>query len=461
MVEGVLAHNGDLGEEERSRGLRLFAIFMVVNAVSFTLVSGQIVCLYASEFGAGAVTFGILTSALFFFDLFQIVGLSGVRRLGPSRWMALNWGARYIAALAMLAAPFCAAWWGNAAAVGVIFMGTALFCLFRSLGCVSYLPVIDGLTGGNSQVQALGRVGASFRMGEFLAKPMVALFLAQFASTRALQVVIFAGCLVGFWGTSILFRVPQVPVSTIRGDGSLGQALRILWGKRRPFAMGTSLRYMAIYAVIAQCVYLFKQRRGMSLAGTVMADCTVTLGALAAGIIAARFIRWKGDSRLRHLITLGLGATLLALAISGESAPWPVLFAVVFIFALSMASEFIWVDSVTLAGAPPHIRTSYLAAASVSFSLAGGVGAAASGFVLGALGGGTGPFYALLVIPVVAGDLISSRRIALPRRADLAPVHRHRKADPAGASPARASTPGPARAGASHVTAAQPTRPGY
>ena len=95
------------GELGRARGL--FLLFAVLNVIAFTLLSGNIITLYALRLGAGNLLVGVLSSFMYSAYIFLFVGRRIAPKWGMIRLMGRFWTLRYLLMLPILASPFFAA----------------------------------------------------------------------------------------------------------------------------------------------------------------------------------------------------------------------------------------------------------------------------------------------------------------------------------------------------------------
>ena len=88
---------------EKARNL--YNAFNAFNSLSFSLLSGNIITLYALRLGAGATMIGLLNAFAFTSFFFMPLGKRLVRSLPIIRVFASAWIARYLAMIPLLFAP--------------------------------------------------------------------------------------------------------------------------------------------------------------------------------------------------------------------------------------------------------------------------------------------------------------------------------------------------------------------
>ena len=91
MTDTIAAGDDGLTPRQMRAAQRNFTLFSFLNVVSFHLLTGNLIALYALRLGAGDLLVGVLYS---FIPLGQLVPLLGrliVRRLGTVRTMGIFW----------------------------------------------------------------------------------------------------------------------------------------------------------------------------------------------------------------------------------------------------------------------------------------------------------------------------------------------------------------------------------
>ena len=88
------------GEQVRIR--RRYYLFSILNGVSFRLLAGNIITLFALRLGAGNTYVGMLSSFIYLAMLFLPAGRPLIKRLGAVRLQATFWAMRYLLMLPVL-----------------------------------------------------------------------------------------------------------------------------------------------------------------------------------------------------------------------------------------------------------------------------------------------------------------------------------------------------------------------
>ena len=97
-----------LSPGELSRARSRFYILMFFNVISFTVVSENIITLYALRLGADSFLVGLISSFLYFGFLAMLIGRPLAARMGMIRLYGTFWLLRYLVLIPLVFAPLLA-----------------------------------------------------------------------------------------------------------------------------------------------------------------------------------------------------------------------------------------------------------------------------------------------------------------------------------------------------------------
>jgi hypothetical protein len=186
-----------------------FYVFNVFNAVSFVLLSGSFVTLFALRLGASNALVGLLNSFGYATFFFLPLGKRLVRNRRIVEVFGLGWLFRYLGMLPVLAAPLFAANGQPALAFGLIVVGVALFNVFRGIGLIGNNPVIASLAEGHDRGAFLVNIQIVNNLAGVATSLVVALVLGRRAGPGLYAVFIAGGIAVGVAGALLLLRTPE------------------------------------------------------------------------------------------------------------------------------------------------------------------------------------------------------------------------------------------------------------
>src|SRR6188474_3450801 len=100
--------DANLGMGTFPPGLNNAFLFSVFNALSFQIVLGSPMVLYAKSLDASATVLGIITGMMPLLVIFQIPAANYIDRVGYKRFVYAGWGARVLVIFIMALVPITA-----------------------------------------------------------------------------------------------------------------------------------------------------------------------------------------------------------------------------------------------------------------------------------------------------------------------------------------------------------------
>jgi len=195
--------------------------FNVFNAISWNLLVGIIITLFALRLGATTTFIGLM-SAAFYIALFLLpLGKLLTRRFSIIGIFSFTWIARSICMLLAVAAPFVDYAGHTNTALLLVMLGVLLFHLFRGVGMIGNNPVLSLLASGPdrgsymTQIQIINSaIGMS---GSFI----IAMVLGMEPPVFVFSILLSLGVITGVISGCVIRKVPQPP----REDDSSGTKL--------------------------------------------------------------------------------------------------------------------------------------------------------------------------------------------------------------------------------------------
>ena len=376
----------------RLRRLRdTWYLFTVLNAFSFSLLSGSVITLFALSLGASGTAVGALNAfgfATFFFMPLGRILISRIRIVDAFGW---GWVLRYVFMLPVLAAPFLADRGRADAALFLVLATTAGFNVFRGIGLIGNNPVLALLGGDRDRGAFLSNVQIINSLVSIATYLAVALLLGRSASPARYALFLGAGIAAGLVGCLLLFRIPEPeeyrPARTSSWPAAIREAVRskpirdyFLVFAVVSFVAGTARTFLVVYP---RAVYAAGD-------GDVMLYTLVSsLGAVAMGLLTRKLVDRLGAKPLYGIFTAVSALSILPVLVSpGFASPVPVF---LFLAAVNFTAGF------GLAGQENAAQTYYFALIPVSrtldlaviyylvYGLAGALGSASGGLVLDGL----------------------------------------------------------------------------
>ena len=407
------------------KGRRSFFAFNALNSLSFVLLSGSMLTLYALSLGASNAMIGILNACGYGTFFFLPLGKRLVQGRPIVKVFGLAWFWRFIAMTPALLAPFLVAQGLYALAFGLMLLGVALFNMLRGVGLIGNNPVLVNLADGGPDIRRSDRgaflvnVSITASLAAMGTNLVIALVIGAAAPPWAFAAAMGVGIAVGIAGSLILLeRVPEPQGYRPEKSGSLMKSAREAF-KEKPFrAFMESLFLLSLVAGSARAflpVYakdVFAQGDDAVMVYSLVAS----VGSLAMGLLARLLVDRLGAKPLYVIFTAATALSLAPLAL----APGPVGFLALPLGAALLLGLVNFLSSFGLTGEENVGQTYFFSLVSpertldlgvvyfLVFGLGGTIGSLASGFVLdglGALGLGQVPayriFFAFLLLILV------------------------------------------------------------
>jgi MFS family permease len=409
-----------LSPGELAQARSRFTLFAVLNVISFTLLSGNIITLYVLRLGGGSFLVGLLSSFMYSAYLAMLLGRQIAPRWGMTRLMGWFWVIRYLFMAPMLFAPLAAGFGQRELAFGLVVFSVLGFNLARGVAMTGYNPILGEIAverdrgaflAQNQAIQHAVNVGLGIAM---------ALILGWSSAFSVYNAFIIVGILTGVWAARLVFTFPE----PARGRGP-GENL---WkGLADAFRQPSFRRFILIYfftclatymAVPFLVVYLkevYGQTDSQILYFTVVGSVGAVVMALASGFMIDRL----GAKPLYFVFTGILAMTLILLvaspSIRSTAGIW--IFAAALFFFNAMGQYGIQNAGQTyfLAAIRPEQRLNLGVVFYMTLGIAGGIGSLLGGTLLEWLGNlfpaAPGRAFQLYFAACAAGLLVILARI--------------------------------------------------
>src|SRR5258708_24174220 len=126
-------------------GLHNAFLFALFNALSFQIVLGSPMVLYAKSLDASATVLGIITGMMPLLVIFQIPAANYIDRVGYKRFVYAGWGARVSVIFVMALVPITAGLLNPTTRLAFMLLLLFAFNLSRGLSSSAWLPWLSSL----------------------------------------------------------------------------------------------------------------------------------------------------------------------------------------------------------------------------------------------------------------------------------------------------------------------------
>lgn len=192
-------------------GLNQALWFATFNALSFPIVVGSPMILYAKTLGASATVLGIIAGMMPLLVIFQIPAANHLGRIGYKRFVYAGWGLRVVFIAALGVVPLLSAL-DATARLALVLLALFAFNLSRGISSCAWLPWITTLVPEGVRGRYLARDAACVNLGSFMVIVLAALALGD--APAAWQFTALFGFSAAMGGLSLVFlkRIPDVEV---------------------------------------------------------------------------------------------------------------------------------------------------------------------------------------------------------------------------------------------------------
>ena len=372
-------------------GLNNAFLFATFNALSFQVVIGSPMVLYAKTLGASATVLGIITGMMPLLVLFQIPAANYISRVGYKRFVYAGWGMRVLFIFAMALVPLTSSFLDAGSRLAL--MLTLLFCfnLSRGISSCAWLPWITTLVPVEVRGKYLARDAAWVNLASFTSFLVAALWLGRGPQPWRFAVLFVFSAIMGAASLFFLKRIPEVaaPEETRAGTGP------VPWLEMARYAPFRKLLRMVIAwasaygGMTAFTVLFLKTEAGFAEGKILLITSTMFLGGLSS--------LWFLGSRLDNLgskpvLTFSFLAWMVVLAgwmlIAGDilAPSLPLVLALQFLMGLGAALIGMSTTRLAMAIVPAMGRNHFFALYSVLGSVVLGLAPVVWGLLLDAAG---------------------------------------------------------------------------
>lgn len=263
-------------------GLANIYLFAVFNALSFQMVLGNPMILYARNLGASATVLGIIAGMMPLLVIFQIPAARHVGRLGYKRFVFAGWGMRvmFIGWMALL--PLTGIFLTPTTRLALLLMLLFGFNLSRGISSCAWLPWITSLVPGSLRGGYLARESACVNVSSAVAFVFAAFCLGAQPNPWQFSVVFAFSAVMGMASLVFLKRIPEGGTPDEVAASSTAVPWRALAG-HRPFRrlLRLNVAWSAAYGgLTAFIVAYLKTEAGLDERSILLFTAAMFLGGL-------------------------------------------------------------------------------------------------------------------------------------------------------------------------------------
>ena len=416
------------------KGLHNAFIFAAFNPLSFQIVLGSPMILYAKSLGASATIIGIIAGMMPLLVIFQIPAASHVNRIGYRRFVLAGWSTRVLFIFGMAFVPLTDGFLDARNRLALL-MGL-LFCfnLVRGISSSAWLPWISVLVPENVRGRYLVRDVAMQNSASFVVFLLSAAVLA--GQTHAWQYsALFAfSAVMGACSLIFLKRIPDVEISEpARVSQEPVPWLEML--RHPPFRklLRASVVWSAAYGgMTAFTVAFLKVKIGMPEGEILLVTSVAFVGGLSSLWFLGHRLDQLGSKPVLGF-SIGMWGLILvgwvALAGGALTASLPLVLTLQFLMGLFAALVNMATNRLAMATVPVMGRNHFFALYSVFANVSLGLAPIAWGLLIDAIGERQGEFLGLTwnryavffaaAIVVFAVTFVMTRKLDEPKAVSM------------------------------------------
>ncbi|MDR2739605.1 MAG: MFS transporter [Treponema sp.] len=277
-----------------------YNIFNFFNALSYALLAGNIITLFALRLNASSTMIGLLNALVYISYFFLPLGKMLCKLFPIIKIYSIAWIMRSLFMGVVLFVPFMENAGRHDDALKLTLLGVSLFHLFRGAGLIANNPVLDELAVGPDRGSYMTLIQIINNAVAMFASFALALLLGRNPSLILYAIIMGAGIVGGVFSGALLRGIPEPEKDAGEPKGGV---LKIAWDA---FSKPAFRNFMILFLLVALVsaiarifvvVYareVFSQNDGMVSLYTVFGG----LGALMMGMIIKFFVDRVGAKPL-------------------------------------------------------------------------------------------------------------------------------------------------------------------
>lgn len=199
---------------------QIYNLFTSFSAFSFTMLSGNVITLYALRLGVSSTMIGILNAFTFLSFFFMPVGKRLVMRFPIVKVFGVAWFLRYASMILILPAPFFAARGRVDVALALMVVSVFSFHMFRGVGMISNNPILNALAEGPGRGSYVVQIQVVNSAMSLIGTISLALLLGRNPPLGLYGLFMTAGIATGIISSLMIFKLPEPSESSEPGNAN-------------------------------------------------------------------------------------------------------------------------------------------------------------------------------------------------------------------------------------------------
>jgi len=265
----------------------VFNLFNVFNALSWNMLVGSIITLFAIRLGASSTYIGTLSALLYVAFFFLPLGKLLSKKFSIVGIFSFTWTLRAIGMITVVFAPIAAYLDRQDTALGLTMLGVGIFHVVRGVGMIGNNPVLSNLSTGPDRSSYMTQIQIINSAVGMFSGFAIAIILGKEPGLYLYSIIMAAGIVCGITSGMLIRKIPEPPIEEKADKTSLVGVFReaVLEPKVKLFLIillfvvlvsGVSRTFLVVYAR-----EVFLQEDGMVLLYSVFGG----LGQLLANML--------------------------------------------------------------------------------------------------------------------------------------------------------------------------------
>ncbi|MDR2479155.1 MAG: MFS transporter [Treponema sp.] len=187
----------------------VYNVFNVFNSLSWNLLVGSIITLFAMRLGASSTYIGTLNALLYVSFFFLPLGKALTRRFRIIGIFGFAWVARAAGMIPVVFAPLAAHLGRQDVALALTLLGVAIFHIVRGVGMIGNNPVLSSLSTGPDRGSYMTQIQIINSAAGMFSGFAVAMILGRAPPLFLYSVIMTAGIVCGITSGAMIKKVPE------------------------------------------------------------------------------------------------------------------------------------------------------------------------------------------------------------------------------------------------------------
>ena len=205
---------------------QLFNIFNAFNALSWYLLTGSIITLFAIRLGANSTYIGILSAMMYVSLMLLPLGKMLTRRFNIIGIYSFAWIVRALGMIPVVFAPLAVYFGYHDLALLLTMLGVGIFHIIRGIGMIGNNPVLGNLSSGPDRGSYMTQIQIINSAAGMVSVFAIAIVLGREPPLYLYSIIMAAGIVFGITSGILIKKVPEPPREEEAGKISLGGIFR-------------------------------------------------------------------------------------------------------------------------------------------------------------------------------------------------------------------------------------------